>query len=83
MKGVLGLFTKPLTQLLNKHLLLDRVIEHFSVPSGGRTIGVLKNARLLNTTRLKDVGLGRPQEFHYHALRYLRIRPGQQSRRRG
>ena len=29
---------------------------------------MLINARFLNTSHLNDAGLGRPQEFHYHAL---------------
>ena len=42
-RNVLGLFIKLLTELL------DGVIEQFSVSDDGRPVGVLKNARFLNT----------------------------------
>ena len=50
-KRVLGLFTKPLTQLWN------RVIEHFSVSDGRRPVGVSINARFLNTFTKRTAGV--------------------------
>ena len=48
---MLGLFTKPLTQLWN------RVIEHFSVSDGRCPVGVSINARFLNTFTKRTAGV--------------------------
>ena len=73
--STLGLFIKPLTQLLNG------VIEHLFVPNGGRPVGVSINARFLNTFTERTAGVDRPDEPHGHAPSHLRIGAGQQSRR--
>ena len=67
----LGLFIKLLTELLNG------VVEHFSVPGGGRPVGALINARFLNTLTERTAGVDRPDEPHDHARCYLRLCPGQ------
>ena len=76
-----GAVHQTLDAVVEQTILLNGVIEHFSVPGGGRPVEVSTNARFLNTFTSRTAGVDRPDKPHGHALCHLRIRPGQQSRR--
>ena len=74
---------QTLDGVVEQQLLLNVVIEHLSVSDGRRPVGVLINARLLNTFTKRTAGVDWPDELYGHAPSHLRLRQRQQSRRRG
>ena len=74
---------QTLDAIIERFLLLHRVIEHLAKAGEGGQSPVFKNARFLNTFRREDAGPRWRLDSHDPAPRHLWLRPGQQVRRRG
>ena len=72
---------QALDAVVERLLLLHRVIEHQPKAGAGRGWRVFKNARFLNTSGQALFHFRHAGELHDHPTRDLRLRPGQQGRR--
>ena len=69
---------QTLDVIIERFLLLHRVVEHLAKAGEGRSWGVFKNARFLNTLRKVFFHFHRAGDVHDNPSRHLRLRPGQQ-----